>query len=101
MAKKSRIERNKRIQKTINKYASKRSELRKIIRDKSVSLENRMQAQQNFAKLPRDSAKVRFRNRCAVTGNPRSFYSFFGVSRGALRKDLREGYLPGVVKASL
>ncbi|MCB1834189.1 MAG: 30S ribosomal protein S14, partial [Geminicoccaceae bacterium] len=53
-----------------------------------------------LAKLPRNSSKIRVRNRCNLTGRPRGYYRKFGLSRIALRDLASEGLVPGVVKAS-
>lgn len=101
MAKKSRIERNKRVKCTVAKYEKKRADLHKVVHDKTISMGERMQAQQKLAALPRDSSRTRVRNRCLVTGNPRGFHGYFGLARGTLRHFARKCMLPGVVKASL
>ncbi len=100
MAKKSAIEKNKRRMKLVEKYASKRAELKAIIKDRSRDPEERFEAVLALAKLPRNSSPVRVRNRCMLTGRPRGYYRRFGLSRIALRELASEGKLPGVVKAS-
>ena len=88
MAKKAWIERNKRKQKTVQKYAALRAEL-KAKGD-----------YEGLAQLPRDASPTRMRNRCIMTGRPRGYYRKFGLSRIALRDLALRGELPGVVKAS-
>ena len=100
MAKKSAVEKNKRRMKLAEKYAAKRAELRAIARDRSRDPEERFEATLKLAKLPRNSAPVRIRNRCLLTGRPRGYYRRFGLSRIALRELASEGKLPGVIKAS-
>ncbi len=100
MAKKSAIEKNKRRMRLVEKYASKRAELKAIIKDRSRDPEERFEAMLKLAKLPRNSSPVRVRNRCMLTGRPRGYYRRFGLSRIALRELASEGKLPGVVKAS-
>ncbi len=100
MAKKSAVEKNKRRMKLAQKYAAKRAELRAIARDRSRDPEERFEAMLKLAKLPRNSAPVRVRNRCLLTGRPRGYYRRFGLSRIALRELASEGKLPGVIKAS-
>ena len=100
MAKTSVIERNKKRLKMIKQYAVKREALKSVVRDLSVSLETRMEAQAKLCKLPRNSSKVRYQNRCAQTGRARAYFRFFGVSRIVLRELASNGLLPGVKKAS-
>lgn len=100
MAKVCMIERDKKRKKLVKRYASKRAELKAIIADKSIAPEERFQATLKLAELPRNSSKVRMRNRCALTGRPRSYYRKFNLSRIALRDLASRGELPGVVKSS-
>jgi len=99
MAKKSMIEREKKRIKLCNKYALKRQILLKEYnntRDFNLKLEIHAKIQ----KLPRNSAKIRIRNRCWKTGRPRGFYRDFGISRHVLREMAHQGLLPGVKKSS-
>lgn len=100
MAKKSAIEKNKRRRQLVEKYAEKRAALKAIVKDRSRDPQERFEAVLALAELPRNSSKVRVRNRCALTGRPRGFYRRFGLSRIALRELASEGQLPGVTKAS-
>lgn len=100
MAKVSMIEREKKRKKLVDRYADKRAKLKAIIKDKSVPAEERFQATMALAELPRNSSKVRKRNRCAVTGRPRSYYRKLSISRIALRDLASRGELPGVTKSS-
>ena len=50
--------------------------------------------------MPRDSSKIRIRNRCVVTGRPRAYYRKFGLSRITFREMALKGEIPGVTKAS-
>ena len=100
MAKVSMIEREKKRKKLVKRYKNKRAELKAIIKDQSVSPEERFQATLKLAELPRNSSKTRMRNRCALTGRPRSYYRKFNLSRIALRDLASRGELPGVVKSS-
>jgi small subunit ribosomal protein S14 len=99
MAKKSLIARELKRQKLIMKYASKRENLKKQIREAS-SLREKLALHRVLQSLPRNSAQVRLRNRCLVTGRPRGYYRDFGLSRHVLREMAHEGLLPGVKKAS-
>ena len=100
MAKLSSINKNNRRMKLANKYYKKRKNLKKIIMDKKLSLEERFKAQQKLSKLPRNSAKIRVRNRCQITGRPHGVYRKLKISRIALRKLGLEGKIPGMVKSS-
>ena len=77
MAKLSAIQKNLKRVKLVNKYSSKRSKLKKICCDKSLSIEERFNAQLKLSECPRNGAKIRLRNRCEVTGRPRGFYRKF------------------------
>ncbi|MGB1748951.1 MAG: 30S ribosomal protein S14 [Dehalococcoidia bacterium] len=101
MAKKSMIEREKRRQRLVDAYSERREELRKLSVDVKKSPEERFAARQELAKLPRNSAKNRLRNRCSVTGRPRGYMRFFGLSRITFRDLALKGELPGVRKGSL
>jgi len=100
MAKLSSINKNNRRIKLSNKFFKKRSELKKIIMNKKISLEERFKAQQKLSKLPRNSAKNRIMNRCQITGRPHSVYRKLKISRIALRKLGLQGKIPGMVKSS-
>ena len=100
MAKKSAIEKNKRREKLVAKYAVKREALKAVTMDQSASMEERFRAQLQLAELPRNSAKVRVRNRCEVTGRPRAYYRKLKMSRIALRELGNSGQIPGIVKSS-
>lgn len=100
MAKVAMVERDKKRRKMAKQYASKRAALKAIIKDRSVAPEERFQAVLKLAKLPRNGAKNRIRNRCALTGRPRGYYRKMNISRIALRDLASRGELPGVVKSS-
>lgn len=100
MAKKSAIEKNKRRQRLVAKYAEKRAALKAIVKDRTRDPQERFEAVLALAELPRNSSKVRVRNRCVLTGRPRGYYRRFGLSRIALRELASQGQLPGVTKAS-
>ncbi len=95
------IEREKRRQRLVDAFAETRSELRKISVDVKQTPEERFAARQKLASLPRNSAKIRLRNRCAVTGRPRGYMRFFGLSRITFRELALKGELPGIRKGSL
>ena len=99
MAKKSMIERDRKRQRLIEKYADKRAELKEQFRTASTQQE-KMEIHRKIQQLPRNSAPSRLRNRCWLTGRPRGYYRDFGLCRNALRQMAHEGLLPGVVKSS-
>lgn len=100
MAKKSQINRDNRRLQLIAKFAERRAELRKKLKDPSVSIDEKLDAQAAFAKLPRNSCPTRKNNRCAVSGRSKAYYNKFGISRIALRELALRGQLPGVRKSS-
>jgi small subunit ribosomal protein S14 len=100
MAKTSQVFRDRRRKQLIQKHAAKRAELRKRLKDRNASMEEKLQVQEAFAKLPRNSCPTRLKRRCELTGRPRAYYRKFGVSRIALRELALRGQLPGVRKAS-
>ena len=100
MAKKSAIETNERRRKMVQGHAAKRARLKAIVNDKSLPIEDRFQASLKLAEMPRNSAKIRIRNRCEVTGRPRAFYRKLKMSRVALRELGNQGMIPGLVKSS-
>ena len=100
MAKTSSIQRNLKRIKLVKKFSKKRENLKKIIKNKKLPLEERFAAQLKLAKIPRNSAKVRIRNRCEITGRPRGVYRKLKISRIALRDLASEGKIPGMTKSS-
>tara|TARA_B100000459_G_scaffold138064_1_gene95563 strand:- start:355 stop:660 length:306 start_codon:yes stop_codon:yes gene_type:complete len=100
MAKLSAINKNNKRIKLAEKFFKKRQVLKKIIMDKKLSLEERFKAQQKLSKLPRNSSKIRVRNRCQITGRPHGVYRKLKISRIALRQLGLEGKIPGMVKSS-
>ena len=100
MAKTSSIEKNKRRTRLSKLYAGRRSKLKAIAMDKTVSMEERFAASLKLAELPRNSSKTRIRNRCEVTGRPRAYYRKLKMSRIALRELGSKGLIPGLVKSS-
>ena len=100
MAKLSSINKNKKRIKLSDRYYLKRNKLKKIIMNKNLPLEERFKAQQKLSKLPRNSAKIRVRNRCEITGRPHGVYRKLKISRIALRQLGLEGKIPGMIKSS-
>jgi small subunit ribosomal protein S14 len=100
MAKKSAVNRNEHVRQLVKQYASKRDALKAIANDQNLPLEERFAARLKLAELPRNSSKVRIRNRCLLTGRPRAFYRKLKMSRIALRELSSSGQIPGMVKSS-
>lgn len=99
MAKKSMIEREKKRQEIVKKYADKRQALLEQF-DNATSQREKVELHRQIQRLPRSSARTRLRNRCWVTGRSRGVYKDFGLSRHVFREWAHEGLLPGVVKSS-
>ena len=100
MAKNSMIAREKKRSRMVKRYASRRAELKGIIKSVNSSDEERYNAQLKLQSLPRDASPVRGRNRCGITGRPHGFYRKFGLARNKLREAAMRGDVPGLVKAS-
>ena len=100
MAKTSSIQRNLKRIRMAKKFLKKRQELKKIINNRKLPLEERFKAQQKLSKLPRNSAKNRIMNRCQITGRPHGVYRKLKISRIALRQLGLQGKIPGLVKSS-
>ncbi|AWK86607.1 30S ribosomal protein S14 [Azospirillum thermophilum] len=100
MAKTSAVEKNKRRAKMVQQYANRRAKLKAIANDKTLPPEEQFAARLKLAELPRNSSKVRIRNRCEMTGRPRAFYRKFKLSRVTLRELASTGQIPGMVKSS-
>ena len=100
MAKKSMIERQKKRERLVAQYASKRAALNEIINDQSKPMEERSKATLKLAELPRNSSPTRLNNRCELTGRPRAYYRKLKLSRIMLRELGSFGQIPGLVKSS-
>jgi small subunit ribosomal protein S14 len=100
VAKTSLIEREKKREALVKKYAPKRAELNAVIADQSRSEEERYQARLKLQQLPRNANPTRLRNRCELTGRPRGTYRKFGLGRNKLREIAMRGEVPGMTKAS-
>ena len=100
MAKKSAVERNKMRGRLVARYAAKRARLKAIAEDMDLPAEDRFSARIKLSEMPRNSSKVRVRNRCDLSGRPRGNYRKFRLSRIALRDLASRGQIPGMVKAS-
>jgi len=100
VAKSSMIAREAKRTKTVAKYAKKREELKATIKDMNISYEERMEAQQQLQKLPRDASPSRGRRRCSITGRPHGVYRKFALCRNKLREHTMRGDVPGLRKGS-
>ena len=100
MAKLSAVKKNEHRRHLVQTYLARRTKLKNIIMDREVSLEERFRASIKLAEMPRNSARVRIRNRCEVSGRPRAYYRKLNMSRIALRELGSLGYIPGIVKSS-
>jgi len=93
------IEREKKRARIAAKYQEQRADLKEQFRV-AEDLEDKIEIHRQIQRLPRNSARVRHRNRCLVTGRSRGYYRDFGLSRNVLREWAHQGLLPGVVKSS-
>ena len=100
MAKQCSILRNEKRKKLTKRYAKTRAALKAKVMDQSISPEERFEMVLKLAEMPRNSAKNRVRNRCALTGRPRGTFRKFNLCRNMLRDLASRGELPGVTKSS-
>ncbi|KMW60216.1 SSU ribosomal protein S14p (S29e) [Candidatus Rhodobacter oscarellae] len=100
MAKKAMIEREKKRQKLVDKYAAKRAAMKEQLQDRELPLGDRVRLSMKLAKLPRNSSATRLHNRCQLTGRPHAYYRKLKISRIALRELGSIGQIPGLVKSS-
>ena len=100
MAKKSMIERQKKRERMVAKYAAKRASLHEVINDQDRPMEERFKATLKLAELPRNSSATRLHNRCQLTGRPHAYYRKLKLSRIMLRELGSNGQIPGLVKSS-
>ena len=100
MAKTSSIEKNKRRRKMTDQYKMRRAALKDIIYDRSKPMDLRFAAQMKLSEMPRNSSKVRIRNRCLLTGRSRGFYRKLKLCRNQLRELASQGMIPGMTKSS-
>ena len=100
MAKASSVQKNLKKENLIKRYRNKRKKLKNMQKNKKISVEERFNIQKKINELPKSSSRVRFRNRCKLTGRSRGVYRKFGLSRIKIRELSLQGKLPGVVKSS-
>ncbi|MEU2390365.1 30S ribosomal protein S14 [Streptomyces sp. NPDC007369] len=100
MAKKSKIAKNEQRRLVVARYAARRAVLKAIIANPRTRDEERVEAQRELRRQPRDASSTRVRNRDAVDGRPRGHLRAFGLSRIRVREMAHAGELPGVTKSS-
>jgi len=100
MAKLALINRQKKREMLVAKFAAKREKLQAIVNDQSLTEEERFEARLKIQAFPRNANPTRLRNRCAITGRPRGVFRKFGLGRSKLREIAMRGEIPGIVKAS-
>ena len=100
MAKKSKIARNQQRAVVVERYRTKRGELKKALIDPTSTDEQREAARLGLQKLPRNASPVRLRQRDAIDGRPRGNIRLFGISRVRFRDMAHRGELPGITKSS-
>ena len=100
MAKKSAVQKNLKRMRMVNKFEKKKFKLKKIIMNKKLELAERFAAQLKLDKLPKNSSRIRIRNRCGISGRPHGYYRKLKISRIALRDMASAGKIPGIIKSS-
>jgi small subunit ribosomal protein S14 len=100
MAKTNMLMREKRRLKVAKKYGARRAQLKELIRNPKTGVEERLAAQAELQRQPRDASAIRQRNRCSITGRSRGVYRKFGLARTKLREAASRGEIPGLSKAS-
>ena len=100
MSKKSVVQRNIKREMMSSMMGEKRRALASKLKDESLSMAERFLLQAKLSKMPRDSSKIRIRNRCLITGRPRGYYRKFKMSRIVLRQLGSVGQIPGLTKSS-
>ncbi len=100
MAKKAMVEREKKRQRMVQKFAARRAALKEIAADTNRPMEERFKANLKLAELPRNSSATRLHNRCQLTGRPKAYHRKLKLSRIALRDLASNGQIPGMVKSS-
>ncbi len=100
MAKTSAVDKNRKRAQLVKRLSAKRARLKALADDRALPPEERFEARLKLAELPRNSSRVRVRNRCELSGRPRGVYRKFKLSRIALRDLASAGQIPGMVKSS-
>lgn len=94
------MERDRKRRILVARYELKRLKLKNIINSTQLPMQVRWEATLKLAKLPRNSSKVRVKNRCTITSRPHAVYRDFKISRIVFRELASNGQLPGVRKSS-
>ena len=94
MAKTSMVERDKKRKKIMQRFVTKRADLKAVIKSTSTSYEEKQEAMLKLQKLPRNASPIRMRNRCSLTGRPKGYYRKFGLGRNKLREAAMRGDIP-------
>jgi small subunit ribosomal protein S14 len=100
MPKTSAIQRNKKRVNLVAQFAAKRAELKAILANPATTDVEFFAAQKKLQRLPKNSSRIRIRNRCSLSGRPRAYNRKFGVSRITFRELALSGKIPGVIKSS-
>ena len=100
MAKSCMVNREIKRIRIVSKFSAKRAELKAVIKNTSLSEDERREAREKLNKMPRDASPIRIRNRCSITGRAHGYYRKFGLGRNKLREAAMRGDIPGLVKAS-
>lgn len=100
MSKKSLVRRNEKRRVMSSQKFQKRKNLKEVLKNLSLSVEERFVAQSKLASMPKNSSFCRYRRRCLLTGRPRGNLRKFGMSSMNVRLAALSGILPGVTKSS-
>ena len=100
MPKTSAIQKNEKRKRLVEKYAKVRAELKAVLANPATTAEQFFAAQTKLQKLPKNSSRIRIRNRCSMSGRPRGYKRKYGVSRIQFRELALAGKIPGVIKSS-
>ena len=100
MAKSCMVNREIKRIRLVKKFSTKRAELKAVIKNTSLTEDERSEAREKLNKMPRDANPTRIRNRCNITGRAHGYYRKFGLGRNKLREAAMRGDIPGLVKAS-
>jgi small subunit ribosomal protein S14 len=100
MPKTSAIQKNEKRKRLVEKYAKVRAELKAVLANPATTDVQFFAAQTKLQKLPKNSSRIRIRNRCSMSGRPRGYKRKYGVSRIQFRELALAGKIPGVIKSS-
>ena len=100
MATKALVAKQKRREKLVALKWEKRKRLKETVLDLNKSMEERLAAQRELNKLPKNSSPTRLRNRCLLTGRARGYLRKFKLSRLCFREMANSGLIPGITKSS-